>query len=552
MATDEHSLDRIPKLIASLPSSAARTLELLAPLILPLALGVALGMCIAAYWVQPIWDEQAWYLYAGGRALAGARLYSADLVDVNPPLIIWFSELPMALAHALGLAPTLALKLCVAALSVASLAWCCRLIQAAGDVFPPRLAAGFAVVGVYVLGVYPAADLGQREHLIVVLSLPYLVMAATRLAGRSQPPAQAAVAGALVALGVCFKPYYLLMLLAVELMLLLRRPGLRGVFRTETVAIAATGLAYCATVWLQTPAYIKTYVPLLLELYRDVGDNDWRTVLPLSRIAKIGGLILVCLVLGRRLRSEPLVTLFVAAGIASAVVYVVQGKAWAYQLLPEASYLRFAAGLIIAELVLRCVVLPLAAAPLLPGRAIAAAATGAMLAALLYLPSQHAMARDQWADDMVTEYLDATARYPAGSAILVLSPNTYYAHQVALDRGFVWPSRFPQLWMLPGIMRNEQNFAGVRQPLPPQRVAALAQETRTALAEDLQRWRPAAVLVERCSEAKPCYSLEGLQVDLAEWFNRDAGFRKAWSSYRLDHQLDIYDVYLRTDATAGS
>src|SRR3954447_10408074 len=52
---------------------------------------------------SPLKDDIAWLLYVARRWLAGRELY-VDVVEVNPPLIVWISAIPIQLASALGIA----------------------------------------------------------------------------------------------------------------------------------------------------------------------------------------------------------------------------------------------------------------------------------------------------------------------------------------------------------------------------------------------------------------------------------------------------------------
>src|SRR5690349_1957139 len=55
---------------------------------------------------SPLKDDVAWLLYVARRWLAGRELY-VDVVEVNPPLIVWISAVPIRLAGWLGIDPQL-------------------------------------------------------------------------------------------------------------------------------------------------------------------------------------------------------------------------------------------------------------------------------------------------------------------------------------------------------------------------------------------------------------------------------------------------------------
>src|ERR1700712_2453996 len=51
---------------------------------------------------SPLKDDIAWLLYVAHRWLAGRELY-IDVVEVNPPLIVWISAIPLEIARWLGI-----------------------------------------------------------------------------------------------------------------------------------------------------------------------------------------------------------------------------------------------------------------------------------------------------------------------------------------------------------------------------------------------------------------------------------------------------------------
>ena len=59
-----------------------------------LLLLVTLGVVMFTVLRLPLKDDVAWLLYVARRWLAGRELYT-DLVEVNPPLIVWISAVPI-------------------------------------------------------------------------------------------------------------------------------------------------------------------------------------------------------------------------------------------------------------------------------------------------------------------------------------------------------------------------------------------------------------------------------------------------------------------------
>src|SRR5579883_1005972 len=66
-----------------------------------LMLAVVTGAIMFVVLGSPLKDDIAWLLYVSRRWLAGRELY-VDVVEVNPPLIVWISAVPLQLAVWLG------------------------------------------------------------------------------------------------------------------------------------------------------------------------------------------------------------------------------------------------------------------------------------------------------------------------------------------------------------------------------------------------------------------------------------------------------------------
>src|SRR4051812_11796087 len=122
---------------------------------------------------SPLKDDIAWLLYVARRWMAGRELY-VDVVEVNPPLIVWISAVPLEIAQWLDVGPQfVAMPVFIAAV-LGCAWWSAGLLRSRDGIFADRLPV-FAIIG-SVLLILPGADLGQREHLLIAAFLPYLVI----------------------------------------------------------------------------------------------------------------------------------------------------------------------------------------------------------------------------------------------------------------------------------------------------------------------------------------------------------------------------------------
>src|SRR5262249_39057847 len=109
------------------------------------------------------------------------------------------------------------------------------------DAVAATLAAS-AVIG-FTAWLWFAGDFGQREHLFFLLYVPFFVArAAGATHGRGSDFARGVVAG----IGVCVKPHFAVLVLAVEIYLLILRRDLRRVASLDIAGLIAVGVAYIA------------------------------------------------------------------------------------------------------------------------------------------------------------------------------------------------------------------------------------------------------------------------------------------------------------------
>jgi hypothetical protein len=278
---------------------------------------------------SPLKDDIAWLLYVARRWMAGRELY-IDLVEVNPPLIVWISAIPLEIARWLNVDSQFVAMPVFIALVLGCGWWTASLLRARCGLFAQRMPV-FAAIGCSLL-ILPAADLGQREHLLVAAFLPYLALFARSLDGKRTPIVAALVAGALAGLGCALKPRYGAVFAVLEVLALTR--GLRP-WRIMPVMAGLTLVGYAGLVALLCPAYLRRAVPMALALY-GATDVPFMTLLADSTMLLCGlGMAGLLLWLRRRsLTDVSLMLTLVVFAVTSTVVCFVDGKDWYYHRLP--------------------------------------------------------------------------------------------------------------------------------------------------------------------------------------------------------------------------
>lgn len=502
--------------------------------------------CMAAMLclLPAVGHDQLWCLYVAQRLLHGTKIYGPEILESNPPLIMAMLLLPAKLASLTALPITALFKLGVLLLETASAIASLKLLRRLNPAITPAQLWALAFAFVTIFAALPARDFGQRDHLLAILCIPYVLAAAldaTPAAFRLNLPARLAI-GITAGIGLSLKPHHLLVPIAIEAVLLFKIRRLRA----EPVAILATCLTYLAAIRLITPQYITDILPILRDTYWAIGHLTFPQLITAAIELHILAALTITLYLQQRRHSpSPAIVFFLLAGAASTLAYYLQGTGWYYQQIPALSFFACALALLLTQLAHRKNM----TAPRWSHTGIAA------LSILAIALTAH------FSGYTLTQPLtfpDGLSNIPDPAFFTTLTPGTPVAILTTVvddsvppirTHNLLWAQRENNLWTLPAILRNEAapNSIATAPPshrLSPTRLAELSRLQHLWMVEDLTRWHPPLVLVLRCQDpAVSCQILEDRHDDLLAWFSRDPAFREIWQHYHLLRSSGPYDAY---------
>ena len=504
-------------------------------------LGALLATRLATQLGGLINHDTGWYLHSAARFLDGSRLYDEIFVEVNPPLGLFLTLPPVALSRLSGLFVVDLFVLYLYALIGLSLAATWWLLRGAPDL-PVSLRRGLVFAAALVLTVSPAGQFGQREHFLMVLALPYLILAALGSTGAPRrPPVALGVAvgvGVAAALGFALKPHYLSVPLALEVYLLAGHREVRRLFRPETLALAATGALYVASVIAFTPDYLTRIVPYALEVYNAAYRNPPSFVfgrvetilLPMACLAHLagrGGLV-----------RPAFCDVFFAASACLFLSYGIQMKGWDYQVYPATA----------------CLVLGFAALCLdglesgrgaTEARPAARPSPGFILAALaaVFLLVGAAAIRGGYRNILMETMMPHVETHAPGGSIAAFTSNVLLSFPMVNYAGVGWSSRLPAQWLLPGVLRKRQANKDVESAL----LDEIERYTRDAVVADFTRQPPDLVIVDN-RERKSYFG--DLRFDYLDYFMQDPRFAAIWAGYEWVADESVYRLYRRRCAPA--
>ncbi|MES2710102.1 MAG: hypothetical protein V4653_00830 [Pseudomonadota bacterium] len=442
----------------------------------------------------PMKDDVAWLIHVAQSWLDGGQPYVTE-IEVNPPPIIWFSAFAVWLARRLGASVSFVYPGLVSAVFTL-VAWWVASLLARREVFRP--AAAVFLITLAVLLFIPAAEFGQREHLIAALALPWIVWRAATGNGSTLDAREGFAAGLLAGVCCALKPLFVIPFLLVELAMW-RRDGRIGWPGMAGAVVSGVTLALLSLV--AHPAYLAEVVPLAMSHYRV--PFQLALLLPPGTLllgAALGAALVLWWLRRHELRHAGLILALLVFAIGAMVNYFIPGRGWFYHRIPAtvATVLALAA---------MCVLLPV---PVL-----ARAGVAAMLLALAGQAGGRYVPRVAIATGLApadVHQIAAIAREHHATGLMAFSGTLGRGFPVVELSHTRWSSRFASMWAVRSELLDELAHPGVSGPTV----------ARRWVVDDFLAACPDIVVVDR---------VDGMDYPAA-LSSFDAAFARAWSGYR--------------------
>ncbi|MFN3818413.1 hypothetical protein [Blastomonas sp.] len=466
----------------------------------------------------PLNHDTSWYLLSTDKWLDGASLYR-DIMEISPPLVFYHTVPSVLVSRFLGASPEYSFIGYCIVLAALSAAWIIRLLAMSPVAAAQRTMLLVAVLAAFF--VLPIAEFGQREHLMLMLAMPYLLVLALGDLGPQAGPAEKIAIGLVAALGLMLKPYLLLIPAGILLARLARDRQWQRLFDWPNLALGAALLGYVGLIALAHPAYLADIVPTGRLVYSAYETNP----LGLWLRPEIGAaLIAGWIALRHRTALDPVLTALLGGAAGALACYVIQHKGWDYHVLPLAALLL----LVVAWIV------PQRESWRGNDRLLAV-----LLGAVVLLALGHQIARGPYRNPLAD---DLAAFVPApGMRITVLSADFAAAFPMVNQVSGRWVSRYPVPWMVPGahIRLRRGDCAGqVCRDL-----AGVLDRARGNMVGDLIAYRPERVFIDE-NRRKLFFGDE--PFDYLAFLRQDARFAPAWSCYARIGSRRGYGVWART------
>jgi hypothetical protein len=503
----------------------------------PLAVLMFLGVSLTAEFRSYVRPDTGFLLDAGSRILDGQRLY-VDVVEINPPLIVVVNAGAVMVARLLGVSPILIYRVGTIAVLLGSLLAAWTLVpRAIGGGDAPRRA--FLLLLTFVLFPLAGQDFGEREHLVLALLVPYVLLAAARSLGWAVSTRQAVLTGLAAGLAFALKPHFVVVWLLISGYLLVRRRVPARVLVPETVAMAGLLIGYVVTVVAWTPQYFDLVRLLAGPYSRFLNDPFLHVLITGSGAVLAIFALLACAALLPRARHGELWSALAIAALGCLLAGAAQQKGLRYHFYPSFALGIVLLGLIACDTATQGMNRIQAIYRWLSASVVAAAVVVVMVqnaAVAVGTPGDSDRAQFQALVDIVRERA-------TGSGVFVMSYHLRSAYPLLNYGGAQSASRFPHLWILAAEYQSELADSAPLRYRAPGEMGPAERYLNQAVLDDFRARRPELLIVFRNARDIPANGLR--RLDYLAYFGRNPTMAQQLRQYQLVAELGDYRVYQR-------
>ncbi len=304
-----------------------RSPRILTRLGFPIGLAVIAVAALVSQIRLGVSTDPLWLMLLCDRLLDGQIAY-LDFLENSPPFAILIYMPPVLAARAFRVAREPMLLAYVFGLSGVSLGFCGWLLARAGRFADVGKAGALAATASLLL--LPSYTFGQRDHIVLILALPWLTLMGPRGSGERPVGWAALIAGTAAGMTFAIRPHYALSFALVLTYVGWRRGFLRLLRYAEVDAAVVSALASVAVSAVFFPYYVTRMLPIVNDLY--IPFRFPLDVLIAQPPVLAWALLFAALVIWREpLKKSHFAMCAVAASIGALCAHLLQGKGYPYQ-----------------------------------------------------------------------------------------------------------------------------------------------------------------------------------------------------------------------------
>ena len=477
-----------------------------------------------AYFLQTkiIFSPDVGYLLlAANQMLAGGH-YAKTFFETNPPMILYLYFPVCLFTHSTAISIFTVFRLYIISLSLMSAGLSFFLLKKLLKK-QEKVLFYFLFYTLLFITLFLPLIFGQREHLLLILMLPYLFSAALALEKKTISRPLAFFIGLLAGLGFAIKPFFLTVPVLIEAYFILKQRNLLAWVRTESIVIFCVLVSYSISIVLFQPEYIHIINPLLFRYYFPGAQDPWHLFIALPNVLFCFSMIISYCFIKKYDRYPMLGNVLFLALIGMVIAFLIPRAPWYYHVLP-------AFGLGILLLVY------------MTSQAISGFLSFYLVSVIeimiLFLPLHNCyqfidyihQIENRVPSTQINTYFSQHKILPINRSISCFGIRTIDCFPLVYLTKSHYSSRYPAFWWFIGLRALEKK----NQP-----VARDKNYFMTIIATDLTQNHTQLVLINE----KEFKKIENNQFDIVHYLSENKNFREAWRHYQYLMTVHPYKIY---------
>ncbi len=284
-------------------------------------------------------------MHVSERMLNGGK-YGIDIFESNPPMILYIYAIPVLAAKWVSTTFMVTCRVFIYLWIIVSLFLSYQSIEKISKKMPVYKSCILLPATAWIL-LLPGVSFAQREHIMLILIMPYIYLSMASLYGISMHRVFIFIAAIMAGIGFCIKPHFFIPFF---IFLLYRRK-----ITIDNMIVISMTILYFLNIVIFYPGYFTKILPLVFEYYYPYFD----THIAWSNIG-IKFSLMILMIYGISfyfIKNHKLENVFAIYAIGFIVVYVLQKSNWGYHLYPAIAFVT----LLVVQMVYRYVEISLKA-----------------------------------------------------------------------------------------------------------------------------------------------------------------------------------------------
>lgn len=478
---------------------------------------------------MPLNYDVSWILCAGDRIYNNAKLY-IDIFEVNPPLAVYFNMPVIYLTQLLNLSVITIFYIYTISYIIITFIICFYLSKLASKKVNSLIFVLMINPLLFILLLLPGISFGQREHIMIILTIPYIFSACIRALNVSLNTSIAFIIGILAGVGLSFKPYFLILWFFVEAYLCYQFKTWKILLRWENYGIIFAMALYGLIIYMFFYSYLS-FIPFINKVYFIFNTTLWDIII--SKKAIIVYLsILLFIIFNFNNKEIAILRILILASIGVFLSAIIQMKGWPNHMYPSLSISFLIISFVFFAKILNMKYSRRLVAMLSLLFFVGLFSIGTWENLRIYLP---------YVNGPGPKIISLAKQYAYKKPIYTLTTAFGPAFDLVIYSGAQWPYHFPSLWPLPGFYYDQRYskkviYHSINKMIPEEKFVF---ET---VISDLISNPPTLFVIDR---SKFTYNFTKVNFDFLEYFSMSNIFVTFFQSYKYLATIGDYDFYIK-------